>query len=87
MLKNKLKDVRIRKIYIGIGNLPSDVNDTLVFSIQLKQDVGIDTVMEDVVSGRKDKEWLVQTWTQDIEDTLGIRVHEAGGLITSQESF
>lgn len=44
-------------------------------------------VMEDVTPGRRGREQPIWRWTQDVEDTLGMRKHRAGGLAICRESF
>lgn len=44
-------------------------------------------VMAGVVTGKRDRERPERRWIQDIKCTLGVRVHDAGGQATSQDSF
>lgn len=40
-----------------------------------------------MVPGKMGRGKLIRSWTQDIEDTLSMMVHEAGGLAIRRESF
>lgn len=47
---------------------------------QVKHQNGLErTKMEGVVSGRRGRRQTMRRWTKEIEDILGMTVHEAGG--------
>ena len=47
----------------------------------IKRHSGLEkTIMEGIVPGRRSRGQLVQKWTQDVQDTLGMKIHKAGGL-------
>ena len=86
-MKKKNIDI-LQELNINENWLLNSMSRKLKYFGHIKRHSGLErTVMEGMVPGKRGRGRPARRWTQDIGDTLGMTIHEAGRLAGDRESF